>query len=1152
MAGKITLARTVRHCATFIAVAALFAGGSTRGDAQEVAADARLNEGQHVTLDVDNMPLVDALQAITKQVSLTAVYDKGVIPAGVRVTVHARNIPVTDAFRRVLQGTGLVAQIRATGNVSIVLEKSVAVATGAVSGIVTDAATRKPVGGASVVLDDSVRTMRTQTNDRGAFSLKDIPVGTHKMTVRRIGYRVSTTIITVRADSTETVAVRLTPTANVLNQVVTTATGDQRRIEVGNAVGTINADSVVKTSLIRNMSDLLQSRVPGVVVTNTDGAVGSPSRIRLRGVNSVALNNDPIIILDGIRLNSQSTVAPLQTNVGSATMLSQEGGPRTPIPTLAPSRLDDIDPNTIESIDVLRGPSASSLYGTDAANGVIVIKTKRGRVGSWRTTVSGDIGGSSPPGKAPELWWGWGHYNYGLITTGCHLAAGGTATVQGGGCLQDSVTQFNPQNYGPMQTQGNGTSRSLTADVSGGTEQLQQYLSGHVGNTVGTAKISDAESRLIARLWGEEAPSWMVRPNTERKYDGTSRTTFVPTSATDVSVTATGLYRTVLNGGSGIQNVFVGTGASPIDTLAFLPSESQRTKSTSAVKGGKVAGTANYRPYPWLTANSVVGGDYSLRTDDASLRAQDCSTVLQAIYNGAGAACPSGHTSTRSETFVTTANVGARLTYRPVSWIDLQTAVGEQYSHTNFSSLRAGNSDASRCPLQFGTDLLTPNPICASIYDQVYNVVEARDEAATAGVYIEETVGIFGIYNTFGVRHDVASAFGGETNKKPPNYPKFNISFPLSDKGFFPKQPWVTSLRLRLAYGQSGNQASQTAVLNNFTLTQSTYRGASSSVNTVLVTQLGNPNLRPEKGTEWEGGVDVSFLQNERLHTELTLYKKFTRDAITSLTLAPSFGVDNLSTYQNLGNVENRGIELMTSARVIDARLISWDVSMNFAKNTNKLVHKSSTLSVEGPLNTQFREGYPLFGYWGAPVEAYADANGDGFLESNEVKFGTQKFMGAPYPTSSLTYSSTLSLLNSSLIVSANVSQVNGQTTALCVRDGCATAPRAAVDPKTPLAEQAAYIQAVVNNYTYLGEASSVRLNELSATYSVPPAIARRLLHMASLSVTLAGRNLALWTNYAGKDPNVDTSGLFGEATQDNALGTPQPRSFALRFNLGL
>jgi hypothetical protein len=452
--------------------------------------------------------------------------------------------------------------------------------------------------------------------------------------------------------------------------------------------------------------------------------------------------------------------------------------------------------------------------------------------------------------------------------------------------------------------------------------------------------------------------------------------------------------------------------------------------------------------------------------------------------------------------------------------------------------------------------LLSPNPVCTSTSLQQYAVSETSDQAATAGVYLEETVGLFGVYNTFGIRRDVASAFGREVKtESPPYYPKLDLSYPISDKSFFPKQPYISSLRLRLAYGQSGNQASQTAVLNNYSLSQVTYTGATSATSSVLVTQLGNPFLRPEKTTEWEGGFDVSFSEAERVHAEVTLYRKFTRDAITSFQLPPSYGQDNLSQYVNLGNVENRGLEVSLTTKILDTRALNWDLIINGTKNTNKLVHKSPSLNVSGPLNTQFREGYPLYGYWGAPVESYADVNGDGVLEQGEIKFGSAEYMGAPYPKGEVTYSSSMGLWNDAIHINASLDQIVGQTTQLLVGGGSSGGnffPRAAVDRTAPLGQQAAYIQAVVNNGAYIGTSSSVRLNELSVTYNVPATTARRLLRVSSLAVTLAGRNLALWSSYAGKDPNVDTSGLFGEVTQDNGLGTPQPRQWALRFNLGL
>lgn len=313
------------------------------------------------------------------------------------------------------------------------------------------------------------------------------------------------------------------------------------------------------------------------------------------------------------------------------------------------------------------------------------------------------------------------------------------------------------------------------------------------------------------------------------------------------------------------------------------------------------------------------------------------------------------------------------------------------------------------------------------------------------------------------------------------------------------------------------------------------------------LTALGNADLRPEKATEWEGGFDVSFLEDERIHLEATMYRKMTRDMITSVPLTPSLGQYTL--YYNLGNVEDRGLELDLNTRVIDTRAISWDLRIAGMKNTNKLVHKAASLPPYGPSGTSFAEGYPLYGFWGVPVESYADVNGDGIIAQDEIIFGTNRYMGAPYPKGTVTYSTGLALLNGSIRLDANIYQVIGQTTRL-VLGGGGNRPRAAVDPTAPLSQQAAYLQTVANNGA-IGASSTVQIQEMSATYLVPPRLVQSL-RAKSLAISLAGRNLGLWSSYAGRDPNVDTSGLLGEVAVDNGLGTPQPRIWTLRFSLGL
>src|SRR5262249_40432935 len=143
--------------------------------------------------------------------------------------------------------------------------------------------------------------------------------------------------------------------------------------------------------------------------------------IRIRGISSTVLSNDPIIILDGVRLTSRTTTATSTMNTGSATMDVNPPGFVNVGVTFAPGRLDDIDPNTIESIDVLRGPSAASLYGTEAANGVIVIKTRKGVVGPFRLNLTADNGWSYLPGQWPLMQIAWGHQINGTPISTCFL-----------------------------------------------------------------------------------------------------------------------------------------------------------------------------------------------------------------------------------------------------------------------------------------------------------------------------------------------------------------------------------------------------------------------------------------------------------------------------------------------------------------------------------------------------------------------------------------------------------------------------------------------------------------------------------------------------------------------------------------------------------
>jgi TonB-dependent SusC/RagA subfamily outer membrane receptor len=285
-------------------------------------------------------------------------------------------------------------------NGQIVIERSAAQDTmGVILGDVVDSAARKGIQQVRIAIQGTKRA--TLTGEDGAYRLMSVAPGTYVVTAHLLGFRAQQRKVTVRAGDTVRADFVLTSVSTRLSDVVTTGSGERRRVEVGNSIATIDAEKIVQTMPIRNVSDLLATRVPGASVLSSGGSVGSGSQIRIRGISSLTSNNDPIVIVDGIRVEAKYTITG---NFGEGAPARNQAFPNAS----ATSRLDDIDPNTIESIDVLRGPSAASLYGSDAANGVIVIKTKRGRPGPTRWRLSYNGTRTTMPATFTESYYGWG------------------------------------------------------------------------------------------------------------------------------------------------------------------------------------------------------------------------------------------------------------------------------------------------------------------------------------------------------------------------------------------------------------------------------------------------------------------------------------------------------------------------------------------------------------------------------------------------------------------------------------------------------------------------------------------------------------------------------------------------------------------------
>ncbi|HUE95343.1 MAG TPA: TonB-dependent receptor plug domain-containing protein, partial [Longimicrobiaceae bacterium] len=252
-------------------------------------------------------------------------------------------------------------------------------ARGTVAGRVVEAESLRPIEAAQVFIAGTGQG--TLTNADGRYVIVNTPAGTHDITVARLGFRSATQVVTVTADATGVVDFQLSGEVLGLDEVVVTGTaGQARRREIGNSISQIITEDEI-FARPADVEEMLQSRVPGVSVTLTSGVVGDGADIRIRGTNSRALSNAPLIYVDGVRM--QSDRYDLLSPVILGTQYSHQA---------RPSPLQDLNPDDIERIEVIKGAAATTLYGSEAATGVIQIFTKRGRTGTPEWTSAVELG----------------------------------------------------------------------------------------------------------------------------------------------------------------------------------------------------------------------------------------------------------------------------------------------------------------------------------------------------------------------------------------------------------------------------------------------------------------------------------------------------------------------------------------------------------------------------------------------------------------------------------------------------------------------------------------------------------------------------------------------------------------------------------------
>ncbi len=1132
--------------------------GQKRSDVpQEVSA-------RTVTLVVQDSSIKYLVDEIVRKTQLRAVYDRESPVFARRRSVSLRNVRVQSALSAVLQGTELEAKIASDGETVMIRPitgRSVRGAdslqgNGMIGGRVTDSATGNAIVGATVTVSSLKRS--TVTDNDGVFRFLQVPIGEQVVSVKYVGYRSGSRMVTVVKEKVAPIQVQLAPAATQLSGVVTTVTGQQRKLEVGNDITTLDVPEIMKQAPITSVTDLLEARVPGLTVQRTSGVPGAPSRIRLRGIGGGLLSgvpgaptNDPIVVVDGIRVYAG------QSGVDDQKL----GGGKYP----TPSPIDQIDPNSVEKIEVLKGPSAAAMYGSDAADGVIVITTKKGRAGATRWTVAGSGGIETMPGVyAAPGFYRFGHQPIGGESGVTHLFCPPiTKAVEYFRCYQDSLVRFQALDVPRLSTIGRGTSTGLSVTASGGAKEVTYSVTGTIGNSLGLTRMPPLYQDLFRQLYDSAPSARMRRPNSMDTRSG---------QASFSAELSRGLQATFTT--SLAQSVQYQSSAN--EQLAVLASEYMDTFNISPVLPGRYAdqmkadaNTANHAlalnlmRWDWLPLTATFGMNRVERSAEKLLPRGIIIATAESVTDPRGLS--SGKFTERRENIsTTTARVNGTLFPRARTSLSLGTEIT-----SSSNAAMDGRADS----LEQGI----PRP------SRLTNGTRSGRTNTTGGWFLEPRLNLNSrFFVNPGFRFDgsgVSGSRGGFRGGLWSLFPKLNFSWIAVDReGGEPLWGLVSLVRPRFAVGVAGVQPAAEWSLR--TLEKVSVGWTPVGTDTIApeaglrIRSVGNTRLGPEKTQEVEGGFDMQ-LWDTRMTVSATGFYKMRKNAIQMLPLAASVGargvvscgnncttIGGFSYYANIGHVRNTGAEFSLNAMVLDLPMIGWTVDVSVSKYTNTLVKLFGEKSMIDLGNgTRLVEGYPLFGRWSRPISGWSDPkNGSKMWYGDYAVDTAAVYMGMQTPDFEMPFRTSLTLFRGLVSVNGQFNYKAGLTQYNV--GGGQLLGNIYENPNSTYAQQAYALAAAcfdksseLNNrnkpctdYGFIQKVNSLRFNSVSVGYNVPRAYLKRL-PMSSLSLSLQGSNLGLWTNYRGKDPDVNGT-LIGDATSDSGQ-LPMPRAWSLQIRIG-
>ncbi len=1062
---------------------------------------------QRVTLKVRDQSLESVLLSIQAQSDYNFLFKAEYFERTHRVTLDVKDKDVKEVLPLVLKDQPF--DYRISGNI-VTLVPKVTKTTHAgtprqqqVTGRVTDS-TGAPLAGVSVFVRGTSRG--TATDSDGRYQIQANP--SDVLVFRLVGYGVQT--ITISGQPA--VNITLLAESSDLDEVVVVGYGTQKKSDLTGALTSVTSENF-NGGIVTNAQQLMQGKAAGVNITASSGKPGGASTIRIRGGTSISAGNDPLYVVDGVPL--QLSNGNRQTNIGGS------GGQLMIFNQEPPNPLNAINPADIESIEVLKDASATAIYGSRGANGVILVTTKKGKQGSIVTSYDTYVGLSN-------------------VTK--------TLKVLDGNQYRQFMVDHEIANY---TDRGQNTDWQDLIFREAFSHNHNLSLSGGTPNTLYRASFGYISQNGVIIESGTK--NYMGRVNVNHKaLDG--RLSF------DMNISGA----VIDEDNAPVSSSLEGEGGNILkDALRFNPTFPVYEEDGSFAQINQfIINPVSYAKQ--IEDNRVVRRNLgNLSTTYKLLDPLRINVNLGYTYEGIKGLAYVPRSNPLGQGLGGLANL--QMSEHWSKLMETTLMFNKQFGMDHHLDAIAGYS------YQYFVDEGSRNRVSNFISDEFkyFNIGAAgqRDQI-TSYKESSKLISFYGRVNynyasryllTLTLRRDGSSRFGSAN--KWGLFPSGSAAWRVSGEDFFPSGGAINDLKLRVSYGVTGNQEIGNLIaLSTLGATGNRYVIGGTPINIVSPERYANPNLKWEETSQWNMGADFQ-LWNNRVYGSFDWYRKITSDLLLSFNI-PSPSVVSTQ-IANVGRVRNQGIEIALGSTVIENDRFQWKADLNVSANRNKVLtlsndqwsvdlirnYRISGFGLTGVNSQAIIPGEPLGTFYGPVftgmvdgVQQFEDVDGDGsFSITNDVKIigntqpdylvgFTNSFSYKDFDLSFLLRGSFGNdVLNNTALDLQRISLMPGQNVlAESLSDGLA------------------YGEPAIYSSRWIEDGSFVRLDNLTLGYRVPQ---RRF---SNLRLYVTGQNLFLITKYSGLDPEVVSSITgVGEAPRGiDYMSYPRARTFLIGASL--